>query len=247
VGDTPLTGWVVDYPNFERIHYLLVAEFNVYGSAGQQLATRMYMDFLRMNAENNFLRFMPGDQRQQMYESWYQGSTGRLASFFNQPYFSAGHETGVVYQTEDVKKEFISHVRLRLGRAAGTDFVQCTNPPCMRVSGNVEVDQFIGEISLLKGRDLRRLPEVSFLRVKTGQENTDLVYTLLLNKALQNVAIPVAESIRREPGKDTVTIVPGFIGSHPNFFFSVEVERLQEFVEMLQSARSKKQKERFYS
>ncbi|MGI9309162.1 MAG: fatty acid cis/trans isomerase, partial [Gammaproteobacteria bacterium] len=59
VGDYPETAWVIDYPLFERIHYLLVAGFDVYGNVGHQLTTRIYMDFLRMEGENNFLMFMP--------------------------------------------------------------------------------------------------------------------------------------------------------------------------------------------
>jgi len=36
--------WVVDYPLLERIYYALVAGFDVYGTAGHQLALRLYMD-----------------------------------------------------------------------------------------------------------------------------------------------------------------------------------------------------------
>lgn len=32
----------------ERIHYLLVAGFNVFGNVGHQLNTRLYINFLRM-------------------------------------------------------------------------------------------------------------------------------------------------------------------------------------------------------
>ncbi|HHQ14275.1 MAG TPA: hypothetical protein ENK16_04560, partial [Chromatiales bacterium] len=34
VGDYPETAWMIDYPLFERIHYLLVAGFDVYGNVG---------------------------------------------------------------------------------------------------------------------------------------------------------------------------------------------------------------------
>ena len=33
----PLTAWVMDYPIFERLHYLLVAGYNVYGKAQHQI------------------------------------------------------------------------------------------------------------------------------------------------------------------------------------------------------------------
>ena len=63
VGVFPKTGWVIDYPLLERIHYLLVAGFNVFGNAGHQLETRIYMDYLRMEGENNFLSFLPREKR----------------------------------------------------------------------------------------------------------------------------------------------------------------------------------------
>ncbi|GAL09318.1 fatty acid cis/trans isomerase [Vibrio astriarenae] len=45
VGTPPKTAWVLDYALLERIHYLLVAGFDVYGNFGHQLVTRMFMDF----------------------------------------------------------------------------------------------------------------------------------------------------------------------------------------------------------
>ena len=59
VGEPPKTAWVIDYPLFERIYYLLVAGYDVYGNVGQQLFTRLYMDFMRIDGEFNFLVFLP--------------------------------------------------------------------------------------------------------------------------------------------------------------------------------------------
>ena len=44
VGAPPKTAWVIDYPLFERIFYLLVAGYDVYGNVGHQLNSRLYMD-----------------------------------------------------------------------------------------------------------------------------------------------------------------------------------------------------------
>ena len=59
VGQQPSTMWVIDYSLLERIHYLLVAGFDVYGNVGHQLESRLYMDFLRMEGEQNFLLLLP--------------------------------------------------------------------------------------------------------------------------------------------------------------------------------------------
>ena len=239
IGDTPLTGWIVDYPIFERIHYLLVAGFNVYGTVDHQLATRKYIDFLRMDGGNNFLRLMPADQRKKMHDNWYQGLSGSLVRYFDTPYYSADYETGMQYQSSNYKKEFFDQIRQRLGKAAG---IRKGASPLQ-----TEVDASMRKLAELKGRELDVLPDMSLVRVRTKQENTDLVYTLLLNKSLKNVAVMIAENLRREPELDTLTVVPGFLGSYPNFFFNVEKEQLAEFIEAIRNARTSKDQEAFYS
>ena len=37
VGQQPKTAWVIDYSLLERIHYLLVAGFDVFGNVAHQL------------------------------------------------------------------------------------------------------------------------------------------------------------------------------------------------------------------
>jgi hypothetical protein len=51
LGTPPKTAWVVDFPLLERIHYLLVAGFDVFGNVGHQVTARLYMDFLRMEGD----------------------------------------------------------------------------------------------------------------------------------------------------------------------------------------------------
>ncbi|SMG65911.1 fatty acid cistrans isomerase [methanotrophic bacterial endosymbiont of Bathymodiolus sp.] len=252
VGETPLTGWILDYPLFERIHYLLVAGFNVFGSVNHQLATRLYMDFLRMDGEDNFLRLMPDDQREKIYHSWYKGISGDIASYINTPYYSAGHETGVVYKTDNYKQEFFAQVRQHLGKAVNTENAlrSCQQEVCKNtVKSELRQKSYLAmtELSKLKGADLDLLPEMSIVKISGKQENTELIYTLLLNKALKNVAIMTSEDLRREPGLDTLTIVPGFLGSYPNFFFHVQEQQLPEFIEAIKYARSIEDREAFYA
>jgi hypothetical protein len=248
IGDTPLTAWVIDYPIFERLHYLLVAGFNVYGTAGHQIASRTYMDLLRQDGEDNFLRFMPEKQRQAIYDSWYQGFDGlRTADAF----FNIGHETQVKYQSTDYKKEFFDQVRQRLGKAAGPDdsINRCTQTLCMRDNATPvqqQVDNEMRRLAKLQGLELGALPELSLLRVKTDDPGGDLVYTLLIDKAYSNISKMVSMGSRRLPKNDRITIVRGFVGSYPNFFFSVAKNRLGEFVNKIRIARTKTDLESFY-
>lgn len=63
------------------------------------------------------------------------------------------------------------------------------------------------------------------------------VYSLIKDKALENVAFMTRENARRLPQEDTLTVVPGFVGSYPNFFFDVAIDRLPAFVERLLAIR----------
>ena len=249
IGEAPLTGWVIDYPIFERLHYLLVAGFNVYGTAGHQLASRTYMDILRQDAEANFLRFMPAKQRKAIYDSWYQGMSSLRAV---DPLFSIGHETHVKYQTADYKKEFFEQIMQRLGKSAGpVDTINrcqqehCIRPDTTRVQQ--EVDSQIRKLAKLKGLELGALPEMSLLRVRTGEADGDLVYTLLIDRAYSNLSKMLSEGSRRLPEDDKLTVVPGFVGSYPNFSFVVDKDQLNEFIQGIRNAQAEPALERFYS
>jgi hypothetical protein len=251
LGDTPKTAWVVDYPIFERLHYLLVAGFNVYGTVAHQLATRKYMDYLRIDAENNFLRFMPAARRQKLHDDWYKGIGTTLNRIFEKPLFSIDHETAVAYQGTDYKQDFFRQLQQKLGKAGGAadGINRCVRQPCGSADASAarrEADAALRELAALQGRVLNVLPEMSLLRVETGQGGDDFVYTLLVDKALSNISFIFAEDLRRLPEQDKMTVVPGFLGSYPNFFFSVEINALREFIDALKNAADSGDKDRFY-
>lgn len=240
IGKKPLTAWVVDYPIFERLHYLLVAGFNVFGSAGHQLASRTYMDLLRQDGENNFLRFMPAAQRQAIHDSWYQGSIGFRSII---PSFNIRHETLVNFQTSDPKQEFFDLIRQRLGNVAGmSDSINdCASKNCIRTSTNPVqqmVDQQMHQLANLSGAMLQYLPEMSLIKVKMAEPQEDMVYTLLANRAYSNISNLLFNEDNRLFEKDTLTVVPGFVGSYPNFFFNVDEKQLGEFVQMVAKAKN---------
>ncbi|NOY62677.1 MAG: isomerase, partial [Gammaproteobacteria bacterium] len=85
VGKNPDTAWVIDYPLFERIHYLLVAGFNVFGNISHRLSTRVYMDFLRMEGEDYFLAFLPANRRKAIRDTWYVGQRDTIDELFSAP------------------------------------------------------------------------------------------------------------------------------------------------------------------
>lgn len=61
----------------------------------------------------------------------------------------------------------------------------------------------------------------------------DAVYSLVHNAAHTNVASMFDEAARRVPADDTLTVARGALGSYPNFFFDIEIARIEDFASAL--------------
>jgi hypothetical protein len=228
----------------ERTHYLLVAGFDVYGTLGHQLATRLHMDFMRMEGENNFLRLMPSDQRQAMRNSWYQGVGAQIDTAMYDPLYGLKIESKVEFRTDDPKTEVFTQLMTKLGPAAGPPDLlnRCHTPPCDRPEASaaeIEVERQLQRIASLKGQGVSNLPELSFLRIDTdGAEKGALIYALAKNRELMNVSFMMLESARSLPDDDNLTVLRGFTGSYPSYFLSVKATDLPAFVSSMTALRS---------
>ncbi|MEY2700171.1 MAG: hypothetical protein RIQ52_926 [Pseudomonadota bacterium] len=233
IGDIPTTGWVVDYPLMERIHYLLVAGFDVFGNVRHQLATRFFMDYLRMEAETSFLAFLPADVRKTERDHWYQGFMGRMSTTFYHPLTGLERGTSMTYTAgEHAKAGFFRQVRQYVGGTLGHPdpffCADCVLSPL--------------ELRLLPlahhhGAGLEAWPELMFLRIRSGGEagHSGQVYSLVRNAALSNLSTIFLESARRIPEEDSLTLVSGFVGSYPNFYLDVDAAQVEALVgELLQ-------------
>ena len=242
VGEIPKTGWVLDYPLLERIHYLLVAGFNIYGTAGHQLATRTYMDFLRMESEINFLMFLPREQRLPLYRQWYRdtGQPEKLEKLIAENVKKHGaREPAIQYETADGKKEFFvkSYQHLGGARSALDTINWCREFPaqCAALKQDprtAAVEKALRRLSDTKGEITDVFTNVTFVRVKVdGSLKNDLVYTLVRNKSYRNTTALVPTEKARIKREDTVDVVKGFVGAYPNFFMELRFEDLQAFVD----------------
>jgi len=257
VGEIPKTAWIMDYPIFERIYYDLVAGFNIFGNVSHQVATRLYMDHLRMQSENLFLGLLPADQRKAIRASWYVGATRKLTYAVTDRLRALDHGTQIRYKTSDVKAELLERMIAHAGPAAGPpdSINRCARPPCDRAGASAverDVERELQRIASVKGEFVPLLPEVALLRVRVGEGaeadatgEHDLVYTLVHNDAHTNVAFMFGDDKRRVPADDTLSVVRGHFGSYPNFIFEVEAAKLPEFVAAMQAIRSDADLERF--
>jgi hypothetical protein len=243
VGGMPKTAWVMDYPIFERVYYDLVAGFDVFGSVTHQLATRLYMDHLRMQGETLFLAFLPEDQREQIRASWYRGATRQL-DYFSDGLRSKGHGTRIDYVTRDPKAELLQMILDRDPAVSGpTDLLnRCGEPPCDRMAASAaerRIERILQRLAGTQGPWVEQLPDVALLRVSSSGAygKRHAVYTLIHDKAHSNVAFLFREESRREPELDTLDVVRGYLGSYPNFLFEVEEAQLEDFAEALMAVR----------
>lgn len=225
VGQKPKTMWIIDYSLLERIHYLLVAGFDVYGNVAHQLESRLYMDFLRMEGEQAFLLFLPEEDRLTVRDHWYRGAREHTRGYVMGPKTERYERpTAVTYTTDDPRSEFMELLRSHIPASDASRFA-VDHPGLARLMSG-------------PGKSFSYLPETAFLQVlpKRGEPR---YYTLIHNRAFKNNAQLFNEEDRRLPEEDTLTVTRGFVGAYPNQFFQVaeaELDRFSEALEGLDSA-----------
>ena len=114
IGKEPKTAWLIGFALLERIHYLLVAGYDVYGNVGHQLLTRIYMDFLRMEGEAGFLLLLPQEARDRERAFWYREADDEILDFMVLPQLESKFAPAINYETDDEKIELYSMLRERL-------------------------------------------------------------------------------------------------------------------------------------
>jgi hypothetical protein len=229
VGNPPKTAWLLGYADLERIHYLLVAGYDVYGNVGHQLFARLYMDFLRMSSEGAFLLLMPQDQRVQERADWYKGADPELLKFISSPVFESEHEPDIDYQTKNVKLELYEKIRQRLGNAMSEDRQIVS-------TSDDSVENALLSINKLQGEQLSYLPELSMLIVE-GDSDSE-VFTLVRNNAHSNMTSMFREKKNRILAEDTMMILRGFVGSYPAALFKVKKDDIRRFSDLIGAVNS---------
>ncbi len=228
VGQHPKTAWVIDYPLLERIHYLLVAGFDVYGNLGHQLVTRLYMDFLRMEGEMNFLLLLPKEDREAIRTFWYRDTSQTIKNYIFDDYINADIDSNVAYQTQDHQFELYEKLRSKLSNVLdlGYDLEQAKLSPS-KINA-------LEKLHALRGNGLRYLPNVMTVLV-TGDGVPMEVLSVIHNKAHANISSLLNENAYLRPKEDSITLVKGVLGDYPNVLMKVEMSELTDWAETIQA------------
>lgn len=232
VGDAPKTAWVIGYPLLERIHYLLVANYDVFGNVGHQLNSRLYMDFLRMEGEFNFIVLLPKAQRIATRDYWYR-SDSRAArdQVYGGPSTTLSVDSGIHYQTADARLELMEIMKKGLAPVLPREFELSRAAPPLQGP--------LRELEAVRGASLQWLPEEAALVVEAPGA-APATFSLLRNTAHASVSHLLGERRELRPDEDTLTLVPGVIGAYPNAFYRVDSSQLPAMADAIRKLKSEK-------
>ena len=222
VGETPKTAWVIGYPLFERIYYLLVAGYDPYGNIGHQLTSRLYMDFMRMEGESNFLMFLPKASRAAVRDFWYRGASDDVKSYVDGDKSRIEVESGVTYHSNDPQRELHDLLNKRLAPVLEQRFALASVP-------DAALRQALQPLAALHGASLSWLPEMVVLRVDDATL-APRYFSLLRDTGHSNVSTLLREGGALRPEENTLTVVPGFIGAYPDAIFRASLAELPALV-----------------
>lgn len=235
IGPAPKTAWVIDYGLLERIYYLLVAGYDVYGNVGHQLLSRIYMDFLRMEGETNFLYFLPKTIREAERMAWYQGAEDKAHTYMNYQHLDALAQEVMAFDSASPKQELFSKFKKHLSS------VYDKKPPAYRVANVASLESGV----LVKGPAAEHFPEFSIVEVQGAKESK--YYSLLLNNDHKNVSTLFNEKRHLDPKHHQVSLVDGIVGYYPNAFFSLSEEAFSGFIRQGQHVANEQQFAAFFA
>ncbi|MDB1126075.1 fatty acid cis/trans isomerase [Vibrio algarum] len=228
VGQKPKTAWIIDYALLERIHYLLVAGFDVYGNFGHQLVTRLYMDFLRLEGESNFLSLLPKDVRHTELNSWYQDQSEHMSNFLTRNIKPFDQPSGVIYKTDNYKSELFDRIKVELNPVLNDRF------NIVNTGFKPETEAILNKFDHIVGFSEDSLPQISMIMIEAEDGNKQL-FTLLRNNAHKNISSLFNEEKNRTPEQDDLTLVRGVIGSYPAAFWRLKEDEVPKLYQMLSS------------
>jgi Fatty acid cis/trans isomerase (CTI) len=252
LGNLPKTMWVIDYPLFERIYYALVAGFDVYGTAGHQLAIRLYMDGLRVEGESYFLDFLPQSMRQEIMQSWYKNVDLKKIQ-----YYPSVMPSGIAFVTQDPKRELIERiVNENILPETGISFDPVNylragaDYPRVPEKYETDADYLQGFRAISKpGTPFFSLvndhnANLAYVRVRR-ERGQDIAFSIVINRWHDNVTYMFGEDGALDASKDDADFIKGMIGSYPNYFFDVTEKDLPDFIDLLAHfEKSQKDRER---
>jgi len=152
------------------------------------------------------------------------------------------------YMSNDPEREFFKIMEHKLGKkvAPPDPINRCESPGCDSKKSTPEerVDIGMRRIAAKRGLGIAVLPDVTFVHVR-NPKGDDLAYSIILNKGYSNITSMFESEDNRDRSQDTLTVIKGLEGSYPNFFFSFDIDQMDDFVQRFISIKNNEDYERF--
>ncbi len=234
MGQFPETAWVLDYGNFERLYYDLVVLYRPWAAITHKLNTWRTMSHVRAHGEDLFLLFLPEDKRDALRLQFTPG----LARWTETPMRGTGLPGGTQgLDPQRPMEDFVARVRKYLGsEIAGftrldADPTAAPRQPVESPSTRDEIEDALVTLTLDRGKISDAFPDVTWVTIEGGER--PLEYTVLANRIYWSNTRVVGDSLpglARRPELDSMSVVRGHIGSFPELFLKVPVEKMSEVV-----------------
>ncbi len=231
IGRDPKTAWVISYPLLERIHYLLVAGYDVYGNVGHNLLSRIHMDFLRMDGEASFLTLLPQASRAKERNHWYRGAKEATINFLKNPKLEQQIQPDIAYRTNNHKAELFSMLKSHLGDALDSKYD-------LKHIADTETRRSLERLSRISGAKTQFLSEVSMIEIIDDADNNSRFVSLIKHVGHRNMTAILSESKNILPEENTLTVAYGILGSYPNTYFQVSENQISDFVDAIDAMRT---------
>jgi hypothetical protein len=197
------------------------------------------MDRLRVEGESMFLEFLPKATRDGYFNSWY---LGWLAQYLT-TYLPSQNETAIDFYTKDYKKELISKILTYTNTPI--DSINYTyekyTPSEIRSSykNKKEIEEGFKALSLPNSQNFTKYftgsdTNATLIRIKLN-DGSNLVYSMVINRWHDNVALMFKEESRLDPSKDDIDFVEGFVSAYPNMFFIINQDDIPSFFNSLKN------------
>jgi Fatty acid cis/trans isomerase (CTI) len=244
LGSQPRTMWVIDYPQFERIYYSLVAGYDVFGNISHQTNIRRYMDFLRIEGELNFLQYMPRGKRMTMLKSWYIGDN----QIDNAKYLSIDTlPSGIQFESKYSKHEFLQTLTEKHFLKSTQIQFDHMNYLAPQEPMPKMPHQFQNLSDFTEAVRSLTLPGTGFITSMTDHgannilirvdldDGTHIVKNLVINRWHNNVNSLFNGEEVLDPSKDSMDILDPNIGSYPNVFVIIQQKDLKRFIYLMKN------------
>jgi hypothetical protein len=137
------------------------------------------------------------------------------------PTFEDRSIPAIAYETDDEKLELFGFLEQRLEHVLPARHT-------MEAISDSRIRSELDRLNHLVGVPATLMPETAFVRIRSAAG--DQYVTLVHNNAHMNITSMFGERKERVPVEDTLSVIPGFIGSYPNVFFVVDELDVTAFV-----------------